>query len=154
MVDVLLLDRARELAARDGGLAVVITYCADGAAAASVVNAGIVSHPVTGEPAVGYAIQGAARKKLANLRARRQSTVIFRSGWDWVAIEGEVDLVGPDDSLAGIEGDEVIGVFHEIYVAAIGGTLDDWASRDAAITLERHAAVPVRPRLVYSNAPA
>jgi hypothetical protein len=74
-----------------------------------------------------------------------------RSGWDWVTIEGDVDLVGPDDRLDGVRAESVAAVFHEIYSAAIGGTPDDWAERDDAIARERHAAVIVRPTRVYSN---
>jgi hypothetical protein len=146
-----LLDQARELAARESGLAVVVTYRADGSAQASVVNAGIVDHPVTGSPAVGFVVQGGARKKLENLRARPLATVVFRSGWDWVGIEGEVDLIGPDDRRGAVGSEAAARLFHEIYAAAIGGRPDDWAARDDAIERERHAAVLVRPTRVYSN---
>lgn len=146
-----LLDLARELAVRETGLAVVVTYRPDGTTHASVVNAGIVDHPVTNEVAVGFVVQGGSRQKLANLRARRAATVVFRSGWDWVSIEGEADLVGPDDPLEGLRPESVANVFHEIYAAAIGGTPSDWAARDDAIERERHAAVFLRPTRVYSN---
>ena len=150
-MDTLLLHRARELAAREAGLAVVVTYRVDGSAHASVVNAAVVEHPVTGEPAVGFVVQGGGRRKLANLRARPMATVVFRSGRDWVAIEGDVDLLGPDDRLHGIAPEAAAKVFHTIYAAAIGGTPDDWASCDNAIGQERHAAVLVRPTRVYSS---
>ncbi len=150
-MDASLLGQARELASREAGLAVVVTHRADGTAQASVVNAGVLDHPVTGELAVGFVVQGAARKKLANLRARPLTTVVFRSGWEWVAIEGDVDLVGPDDPLSGVAPEAVARVFHEIYAAAIGGAPDDWVARDAAIAQERHTAILVRPTRVYSN---
>jgi Pyridoxamine 5'-phosphate oxidase len=146
-----LLDRARELASREAGLAVVVTHRADGTAQVSVVNAGVLDHPVTGELAVGFVVQGAARKKLANLRARPLATIVFRSGWEWVGIEGAADLIGSDDRLSGLASDAVPRVFHEIYAAAIGGTPDDWVSRDAVIEHEGHTAVFVRPIRVYSN---
>lgn len=146
-----LLDLARELAAREAGLAVVVTHRPDGTAHASVVNAGIVDHPVTHELAVGFVVQGGARQKLANLRARRAATVVFRSGWEWVSVEGEADLVGPDDRLDGVRPEAVADVFHEIYATAIGGVPSDWAARDDAIERERHAAVLIRPTRVYSN---
>ena len=145
-----LLGRARELGSREAGLAVVVTCRSDGTAQASVVNAGIVNHPLSGEPAVGFVVQGGARRKLANLRARPTVTVVFRSGWDWVAIEGDVDLVGPDDRDQ-VHTDFTATVFHEIYAAAIGGTPDDWAARDDVIEREGHTAVLVRPIRVYSN---
>jgi len=44
-----LLDRAKELGAPEDGLVVVATIRTDGSAQASVVNAGVLDHPVTGE---------------------------------------------------------------------------------------------------------
>ena len=146
-----LLERARELASREAGLAVVVTQRPDGTAQASVVNAGLIVHPLTSEPAVGFVVQGGERTKLTNLRARRVATVVFRSGWEWVSIEGDVDLVGPNDELDGVESESVAAVFHAIYAAAIGGAPDDWAARDEVIERERHTAVLVRPTRVYSN---
>jgi hypothetical protein len=144
------LQRARELAANEAGLAVVVTYRPDGTAHASVVNAGVVDHPRTGEPAVGFVVQGGGRQKLANLRARAVATVVFRSGWDWVALEGDVDLIGPhDDDWA--TSPNATDVFHDIYCSAIGGTPDDWRARDDAIEREGHVAVLLRPSRAYSN---
>jgi Pyridoxamine 5'-phosphate oxidase len=145
-----LLEEARDLASREAGLAIVVTHRADGSAHASVVNAGVVDHPVSGERAVGFVVQGGARKKLENLRVRRTVTVVFRSGWEWVAVEGTVDLIGPDDRDC-LPWPGSLAVFHEIYSAAIGGSPDDWPDRDHAIEQERHAAVLVRPVRVYSN---
>lgn len=147
-----LLEQARALASSEGGLVVVVTYRSDGTAQASVVNAGVLDHPISGEPAVGFVVQGGARKKLENLRARRSATVVFRSGWDWVTVEGDVDLVGPDDRDC-MPWPDGTSVFHEIYSAAIGGSPGDWKERDSAIDEERHTAVFVRPRRVYSNPP-
>lgn len=145
-----MLARARDLASREAGLAVVVTYRSDGGAHVSVVNAGVVDHPVSGEPVVGFVVQGGGRKKLENLRARPTATVVFRSGWDWVAVEGDVDLVGPDDREC-LPWPDAMAVFHEIYSAAIGGSPEDWAGRADAIEQERHAAVLIRPGRVYSN---
>ena len=151
MTNSYLLDQARELALREAGLAVVVTHRPDGTTQASVVNAGIVDHPITGEPVVGFVVQGGARKKLANLRVKPGATVVFRSGWDWVAIEGDADLVGPDDRLDAVRSEAVVGLFHDIYAAAIGGTPGDWTARDDVVERERHTAVLVRPTRVYSN---
>jgi hypothetical protein len=152
-MDSSLLDQARELASREAGLAVVITYRGDGSVQASVVNAGVITHPLTGEPAIGFVVQGGGRRKLANMRARPMATVVFRSGWEWVSVEGHVDLFGPDDRLEGLALDAVLPLFHEIYGAAIGGTADDWTARDDAIEREGHTGALVRPIRVYSNSP-
>ncbi|MGQ0803289.1 MAG: pyridoxamine 5'-phosphate oxidase [Actinomycetota bacterium] len=145
-----LLDRARELGAREDGLAVVATTRADGSAPGSVVNAGVLDHPVTGEPVVGFVIRGGARK-LANLRARPRVTVVFRSGWEWVAVEGNTDLAGPDDPLDGVAPDQILVLLRDIYAAAVGGTADDWAGLDVEMEAERHTAALVRPARIYSN---
>jgi PPOX class probable F420-dependent enzyme len=147
---VLRLDRARDLSANENGLAVVVTSRADGSPQASVVNAGVLDHPVTGEPVVGFNARGGARK-LANLRGEPRVTVVFRSGWDWLAVEGDADLAGPDDDLDGLEAGDLPRVLREVYAAAVGGTEDEWVGLDAVMAAERHTAVLVRPVRVYSN---
>jgi PPOX class probable F420-dependent enzyme len=145
-----LLERVRELGARESGLAVVVTFRADGSAPASVVNAGVLDHPVTGERIVGFVARGHA-KKLEHLRARPRATVIFRSGWDWVAVEGDAQLVGPNDALDGITAEALPPLIRSIYAAAVGGTPDDWADLDASIADEGHTAVLITPTRTYTN---
>jgi PPOX class probable F420-dependent enzyme len=145
-----LLDRARELGAREQGLAVVATVRPDASIQASVVNAGVVAHPVTGEPVVAFVARGAVRK-LTNLRARPRATVVFRSGWEWVAVEGEADLAGPDDLLEGLGPGNVVRLLGDVYAAAAGGTQDDWAELGQVMAAERHTAVLLRPVRIYSN---
>ncbi|MDP9334057.1 MAG: pyridoxamine 5'-phosphate oxidase family protein [Actinomycetota bacterium] len=145
-----LLNRARELGARESGLAVAVTGRADGSFQATVVNAGVLNHPVTGETIVGFVARGHARK-LENLRARPDLTVVFRSGWDWVAVEGTAELAGPDDVVDGMQPRDIPRLLREVYAAAVGGAADDWAELDDTFAAERHTAVLVRPRRVYSN---
>ncbi|MGH9049289.1 MAG: pyridoxamine 5'-phosphate oxidase [Acidimicrobiia bacterium] len=132
------LDRVRELGARESGLAVVFTTRADGTASGSVVNAGVLEHPVTGEPVVGFVARGEVRK-LANVRMRPGVSLVFRSGWEWVAVEGEAEVAGDPRLL------------RDVYAAAVGGTSEEWAALDDVMVAERHAAVLVRPTRVYSN---
>ena len=146
----LLLDRARELGAREDGLAVVTTSRADGSAQASVVNAGVLDHPITGEPVVGFVARGRVRK-LANLRLRPRVTVVFRSGWEWVAVEGDADLAGPDDDLQALNPGDIPRLLRKVYAAAVGGTEYDWAELDGVMAAERHTAVLVRPTRIYSK---
>jgi len=145
-----LLIRARELGARENGLAVVVTGRADGSFQATVVNAGVVGHPITSELVVGFVARGHARK-LENLRSRTQITVVFRSGWEWVTVEGAAELAGPDDQLEGAQTMDTRALLRELYAAAVGGTADDWAKLDETLAQERHTAVLVRPTRIYSN---
>lgn len=137
------------LVARDHGLCVVSTLRADGTIHSSVVNAGVLDHPVTGQPTVGLVVRGSARK-LANLRARPQATVVVRAGWEWVGVSGTAQVIGPDDPAEGIDPAAIPGLLRAIFTAA-GGTHDDWDTFDRVMADERRAAVLVSPRRVYSN---
>jgi hypothetical protein len=109
-----------------------------------------MDHPVTGESIVGFVARGRVRK-LTNLRAEPRATVVIRSGWDWVAVEGDVDLFGPDDRLEGLQSADLPLLLRTIYAAAVGGTGDDWAGLDEVMAAEHHTAVLIRPTRIYSN---
>jgi PPOX class probable F420-dependent enzyme len=143
------IDYVRELGRRDHGLAVVVTQRPDGLPQASVANAGVLGHPVTGDDVVGIVVRGDTRKR-ANLRRHRRATVLFRAGWEWVAVEGPVDLAGPDDALDGLLADQVPQLLRDVFTAA-GGTHDDWDEYDRVMAEERRLAVLVHPQRVYSN---
>lgn len=136
------------IGAQDHYLAVVATSRADGTVQASVVNAGVVEHPVSGERVVAFVTYGPA--KLANLRRRPQVTVVFRAGWQWAAVEGTCQIAGPDDRLEGLDLSALPGIIRAVFRAA-GGTHDDWEEFDRVMGEERRAAVLVRPERVYSN---
>jgi PPOX class probable F420-dependent enzyme len=142
-----LKDFAR-LVARDHGLCVMSTLRPDSTIQSSLVNAGVLDHPVTGEPVVGLVARGHTRK-LANLRARPRTTVVVRAGWEWAAAEGPVDLAGPDDRLGDMDAERVRLLLREIFTAC-GGTHDDWDTYDRVMAEERRTAVLVTPERVYS----
>jgi pyridoxamine 5'-phosphate oxidase-like protein len=144
------LDRVKQLGARENGLVVVVTSRADGTTQASVVNAGVLDDPVDGEPVVAFVARGGVRK-LVHLRVRPRLTLVFRSGWDWVAVEGNARLVGPDDALEGLDPADVPRLIRDVYAAAAGGDSDAWAALDETLASERHTAVLVRPIRVDSN---
>jgi len=143
------LSQFADLVTGDHGLAVVSVSRPDGTVASSVVNAGVLSHPVTGAQVVGLVARGEARK-LRYLRARPRATVVLRAGWQWAAAEGPTELVGPDDGLDGIDAERLRVLLREIFVAA-GGTHDDWDAYDRAMAEERRTAVLIGPERVYSN---
>jgi hypothetical protein len=144
------LDRARELGSRENGLTVVIAKRQNGSPYASVVNAGVLEHPVAGGQVVGFVSRGGTRK-LPNLRRNPEITVVFRSGWDWVAVEGKAELVGPDDPPSGLVDDDLPSLLRVIYAAAVGGSPNDWKQLDAVMAAEGHTAVLVRPIRCYST---
>jgi PPOX class probable F420-dependent enzyme len=143
------LDDFRALVPLDHGLVVVSTARADGTVQSSVVNAGVLPHPVTERPVVAFVAAGTS-KRLVNLRARPRATVVLRAGWQWVGVEGPVELAGPDDPLDGVDPERLRLLLREIFTAA-GGTHDDWAEYDRIMADDRRAAVLVDPERVYSN---
>ena len=143
-----LTDFAR-LVTGDHGLCVVSTLRQDSTIQSSVVNGGVLDHPVTGKPVVGFVARGHSYK-LANLRARPRVTVVVRAGWDWVAVEGPVDLSGPDDAGLGLDAERIRVLLREIFTAC-GGTHDDWDTYDRVMAEERRTAVLVAPERVYSR---
>ena len=127
----------------DHGLGVVSTLRPDITIQSSVVNVGVLPHPVTGEQVVAFVSQGRARR-LGYLRGRPRATVVLRSGWQWAAAEGPVQLCGPDDPLPGVDAERLRLLLREIFTAA-GGTHDDWPTYDRVMSEERRVAVLVTP---------
>jgi len=142
------LSEAADIGSRDKFLAVISTLRADGTIQSSVVNAGVLADPESGQSVVGFVTYGQA--KLANLRVRPQVTVTFRAGWQWAAIEGTARIIGPGDSAPGIDAEGLRRLRREVFTAA-GGTHEDWDEYDRVMERERRAAVLVTPTRVYSS---
>jgi len=143
------LDDFTRIGGADNGLCVVTTVRDDTTVQASVVNAGVVDHPMLHVPVVGLVAAGGSRK-LENLRRRPRATLVAKSGWEWVAVEGPAVLFGPDDPIAGLSADDLRLVLRVIFSAA-GGTHSDWDEYDRVMAAERRTAVFVAPERVYSN---
>ena len=142
------LEDAAQLGAKQQGLAVISTLRADSTIQSSVVNAGVMSHPLVGQPVLAFVSYG--KIKLANLRARPQLTATFRSGWEWVAVEGKAQLIGPDDPHPEIDTERLRLLLREAFTAA-GGTHDNWAEYDRVMVEQRRTLVLIEPVRIYSN---
>jgi hypothetical protein len=143
------LARFGELASQEHGLGVVTLLRGDGSMAASVVNVGILPHPLTGAATVAFVARGL--RKLEHLRADRRVTVVARAGWRWTAVEGTADIFGPDDPNPGIDAEALRLLLRDVFTAA-GGTHDDWDGYDRSLADERSAAVLVTPTRTYPAA--
>jgi PPOX class probable F420-dependent enzyme len=143
------LDDFVRLAAADHGLCVLATTRGDGSVQASVVNAGVLAHPLTGLRVVACVARGGSAK-LANLRDRAHATFVARHGWEWAAVEGPVQLWGPDDPIPGGDHEALTRALRAVFEAA-GGVHDDWPDYDRVMAEERRSIVLLAPERVYSN---
>ncbi|HEX5588045.1 MAG TPA: pyridoxamine 5'-phosphate oxidase family protein [Acidimicrobiia bacterium] len=143
------LARFDALVPLDHGLSVVVTRRADLTPHASVVNAGVVPHPITGDPSVAFVAAGGTRK-LVHLRADPIVAVVVRAGWQWTSVEGRAQLFGPGDPQPGVDDERLRLLLREIFTAA-GGTHDDWAAYDRAMLDERRTAVVLVPTRLSAN---
>jgi len=142
------LEDVTEIGRQDLFLAVVSTRRSDDTIQSSVVNAGVLAHPVDGADVVGFVTYG--KTKLANLRLRPQISVTFRAGWQWATVEGGAELIGPDDPHPVIDAEVLRLLLRNVFMAA-GGSHHDWDSYDRTMVEQRRTAVLVGPSRIYSN---
>jgi PPOX class probable F420-dependent enzyme len=140
------IDSVRSMVMRDHGLCSVSVVRPDGTPHSSLVNAGVLEHPLTGETVVGFVTNG--KVKLRALRANPAVSALWRSEWSWVCVEGRCGVIGPDDPKDGVDAEDLRLLLRRIFVAA-GGTHDDWDTYDATMRSERRAAVLVQPARIY-----
>ncbi|MEY2432496.1 MAG: hypothetical protein QOC92_2221 [Acidimicrobiaceae bacterium] len=139
------LDLVRRLGAADHGLVVIAVARPSGTVHTSVVNAGVLDDPDTGQSCVGFVARGDA-KKLDYIRQSGRVAVVFRSGWEWATVEGSARIIGPGDRAA----DELATLLRDVFKGA-GGTHDDWDEYDKVMAAERRAAVLVEPERIITN---
>jgi PPOX class probable F420-dependent enzyme len=137
------LSTFEALVAGDHGLSVVSTLRSDGSIQSSVVNAGVLDDPRTGERVVAFVVAGGARK-LGNLRADPRCSVVVRTGWQWAGVEGTAEILGPDE----LDAEALRLLLRDVFRAA-GGTHDDWDTFDRVMAEERRAAILVTPQRTY-----
>jgi len=117
----------------------------DGTVSSSVVNAGLLAHPVDGATVLGFVVRADAFKR-RRLRDDPRITVTARSAWEWQSLEGAAELVGPLEPSHGAV--DIAGLLRTVFRAA-GGTHDDWDTYDRVVAEERRTAVLVRPARTY-----
>lgn len=138
-----------ELVALDHGLSTIAVNRAGHAPHVSVVNAGVLAHPITRARVVAFVAAGRAQK-LKHARVDPSLAVTVRAGWRWVTVEGRAELIGPDDPHPGVDDERLRLLLREVFTAA-GGSHDDWPAYDRTMREERRAAVLVTIEHAYSN---
>lgn len=143
------LDTVRSFLTEEHGLAVVSTVQADGAVLSTVVNCGIIDHPVTHEPRLALVSLGGAAR-LRHIRHGSPVTAAIRRGWNWVSVTGAAELIGPDDNAHGLDPDRIRILLRDIFTAA-GGDHDDWHTYDQTMRDQARTAVLITPARIRSN---
>src|SRR3954469_5120000 len=101
------LSTFSDLVALDHGLSVVVAMRADHTPQTTVVNAGVLAHPDgAGRDVVAFVSAGNSRK-LALLRKNPTIAVVVRAGWQWAAVEGSAQIIGPDDPHPEVDADRL-----------------------------------------------
>ena len=140
------LDDVRRMVAGDKGLATVSVTRDDGSVHSTVVNGGVLAHPVNGHDVVGFVVRGGAHK-LRLMRRRGRVALTFRNGWAWAGVEGPIDIIGPDDPFEGIDAEGLRGLLQDVFRAA-GGTHEDYDEYDQVMVAERRAVVLITPQRI------
>ncbi|MFD4509595.1 pyridoxamine 5'-phosphate oxidase family protein [Streptomyces sp. NPDC058457] len=142
--------RIEDLAAASGGLVVLNTIAPSGEPHSSVVNAGVLRHPGTGEPVVALVALGGSRK-LRHLARDPRAVVVFRDGRRWTAVRGTTTVVGPDHPHPAVAPEALPGLLRDAYRAAGGGEHPDWDEYDRTMAESRRALVLLPLDHVYGN---
>jgi Pyridoxamine 5'-phosphate oxidase len=137
------LQTIEDFVRRDHGLAIASVVRPDGTPVGSLVNAGVLKHPKTGQACVGFVVQESAHK-VRHLRSAPFVSLTWRDGWQWVGVGGAVELIGPNDIPDGMDRDEVRLLLRNVFTAA-GGTHEDWDTYDSVMVSENRIAVLVEP---------
>ena len=140
------MDEVKRLAGSEQGLCVVATTRADGSVHTSVVNAGVMAHPVSGDEVVALVARGGARK-VAMFQATGRASATFRRGWEWVGVEGQAEVTDPANPPAGVDYPKLL---RDVFTAA-GGSHDDWDTYDRVMASEGRVAVFINPQRVIGN---
>ncbi len=121
----------------------------DGAVLSTVVNCGVIDHPITHELRVAFVSLGAA-VRLRHIRSGSPVTAAIRRGWNWVAVTGAAELIGPDDNADELDPDRIRILLRDIFTAA-GGDHDDWDTYDKTMRDQARTAVLITPDRIRGN---
>ncbi|WP_420610665.1 pyridoxamine 5'-phosphate oxidase family protein [Candidatus Poriferisodalis sp.] len=140
-------DKLRRLVAAENGLCSFVCLDSSGSPHVSIINAGVMDNPVTGETSVACVVRANARKARL-LRSDPRAAVAFRHRWDWVAVHGTAQLIGQDDPAEGVT--DIPELLRDVFRSA-GGTHEDWDEYDRVMAKERRLAIFVTLDHITSN---
>ena len=143
------IETVKNHLAEETGLATVSTVQADGRVLSTVVNCGMIEHPLTGAVCVAF-VSGSKAARLKHIDRGSQVTISVRRGWAWSSATGTADLIRPEKLPEGIDTEQMRLLLREVFHAA-GGVHDDLEEYDRAIAQEKRVVVCVTPERILGN---
>ena len=131
------------------GLVTVSTTQVDGRVLSSVVNCGMIEHPLTGDTCVAF-VSGSKAARLKHIDRGSQVTITARRGWAWSSVTGPADLIRPEQVPETIDKEQMRLLLREVFHAA-GGVHDDLEEYDRTMLQEGRVVVCVTPERVLGN---
>ena len=131
------------------GLATVSTTQIDGRILSTVVNCGMIEHPITGDTCVSF-VSGSNAARLKHIERGSQVTVSVRRGWVWSSVTGPAYLIKPESLPEGIDSEKMRLLLREVFHAA-GGVHHDLEEYDEAMDGEKRVVVCVSPDRILGN---
>ena len=143
------IEDVKKFLSSETGLATVSTVQKDGRVLSSVVNCGVIDHPVTETPCVAFVSAGHAAR-LDHIRRGSQMTVAIRRGWAWRSVTGPADLIGPHCLPENFDSENLRLLLRKVFESA-GGTHEDWDEYDRVMSSEERVVVLVSPERILGN---
>ena len=143
------INKVKNFLAQETGLSTISTIQVDGRVLSSVVNCGVVAHPLDGVPHIAL-VSGSRAARLKHIRRGSQVTIAVRRGWEWLSVTGAAQLIGPLDLPTGIAAETLRLLLRDIFEAA-GGSHDDFDAYDRAMFEEKRVAVLVAAERIIGN---
>ena len=141
------LDDVVELGRKEQFLAVVSTLREAGTIQSSLVNAGVMTHPFTGEQVLAFVTYGPAKAAEPTCAAEPDGDLPIRLGLGCGRGHGRIDRAGRP-ATRGVDAERLRLMLREVFVSA-GGTHDDWDGYDRTMAEQRRVVVLVRPTRIY-----
>ena len=143
------ISDVEEFLSLENGLSTVSTVQVDGKILSSVVNCGLIPHPIDSSPCVAF-VSGGSAARLKHIARGSEITVSVRRGWKWVAVSGKGNLYGPRTLFEDSDDESLRLLLRDVFIAA-GGTHENFDEYDQVMATERRVVVCISIDRIIGN---
>ncbi|MDG1844909.1 MAG: hypothetical protein P8J01_00790 [Acidimicrobiales bacterium] len=133
----------------ENGLATVSTAQKNGGILSSVVNCGVLPHPITQKLCVAFVSAGNAAR-LKHIERGSQVTIAIRREWKWVSVSSKAHLFGPEHLPENFDRKKLRILLRNVFISA-GGTHDNFEEYDKVMASEKRVVVCVPVERIRGN---